>query len=231
MLDGLKTKDVATASMMLLKGDVIAVPTDSVYALAASVKCPKSIDKIFDLKSRSREKNITLVLPSIQALEEADPIFHDRLWAYIKYCCPCSVGFVVPKGDWLDNICPKSKDLIGDKTSICIRIPNCTILSLLTLTSGPLVISSANIGGEPDSTSSSMVQQAFGNKIAGILCGGDSPQKKSSSIVNCLHFDSDQISYFRIEGTDQKKLFDDYQAAKLNVINRSITSILGTQNT
>ncbi|XP_059152690.1 threonylcarbamoyl-AMP synthase-like [Physella acuta] len=226
ILNGHLTRDVNEAAAMLKEGKLIAIPTDSVYALAASVDFPDSVDRIFRVKDRDPDKNISLLLPDIETLVNAGPDFSDLLWTFLKQSCPCPNGFVVPKGDWLEKVCPKTQDLIGNEDSICIRISNCSELSLLALKSGPLALSSANLSGKPDSTHHSMVQTAFGNKIDGILCIGDSLESKSSSVVNCLHFDRDEISYFRIGCTPQEVIFRDYKNAKkvlatLHIINPS----------
>ncbi|XP_059152686.1 threonylcarbamoyl-AMP synthase-like isoform X2 [Physella acuta] len=212
--------DLNAAAKKLKEGKVIGIPTDSVYALAASVNHPESVRKIFEIKKRPLETAVTLLLPDKETLENAKPNFHPVLMAFIK---PCPYGFVVPKGDWLKKICPEETiKLLGDKDSVCIRITNSTPLCLFCLKSGPLVISSANKHKEPDSTHHDMVERAFGDAIDGVVKAGNSLLKKSSSIVNCLDIQNDRISYFRIGSTSQDDIFRDYRAAKESV--RTLTN-------
>ncbi|XP_059152684.1 threonylcarbamoyl-AMP synthase-like [Physella acuta] len=206
--------DLEEAAALIKSGKLLGIPTDTVYAIAASVKHPASVQRIFDVKKRPSEIAISLLLANKQTLVDTEPDFHKVLLAFIK---PAAYGFVVPKGKWLEKLCPASTiALLGDEDSICIRIPTNAELSLFCTKTGPMAISSANIHGTQDSTNSRMVDQAFGDKIDGIVDAGKALSLTSSSIVNCLDIPK-KLCYFRIGSTSQETIYKDYMAAKKEV--------------
>lgn len=67
--------DLFKAAKVLEKGEVICVPTDTVYALAGSCSKPDSISKIYHIKGRPPEKSICLCISNLQQLRVANPPF------------------------------------------------------------------------------------------------------------------------------------------------------------
>ena len=69
------TSDLIEAAKLLDAGHVIGIPTDTVYALAGSCKCPESVSKIYHIKGRPPEKPICLCISSLDQLKVAKPPF------------------------------------------------------------------------------------------------------------------------------------------------------------
>ncbi|XP_059156593.1 threonylcarbamoyl-AMP synthase-like [Physella acuta] len=218
LINSKRCTELITAADLLKNGGLVCVPTDSVYSIAASTDFPASIQKIFVVKNRPMDRSLCLCLSGVDELAAAKPPFSKLLWAFIRKSCPGPTGIVVPKGEWLLNIMSeKALDMIGNKKSICIRIPDHTVLSHLISLAGPVAISSANISGSDESTHHDMVQEALGEKVDAIVCDGFSLETAASSIVNCLDIDEDIISYFRIGCTPQEEIYANFKAAKVHV--------------
>uniref|UniRef100_A0A3Q2G4V6 Threonylcarbamoyl-AMP synthase n=1 Tax=Cyprinodon variegatus TaxID=28743 RepID=A0A3Q2G4V6_CYPVA len=173
---------------LLDEGGVCGIPTDTVYALAASCKNPQAIEKIYNIKDRPAEKPICICISSVEQLVAAKPPFSPLLWEFMRNVYPGGISCIVSKGDWLFQLVGAAYDRVGTRDSIMIRVPDHTVTCHLCDMTGPLAITSANPSGEPDSTHHSMVIR-LGHKIQGVLCDGGSNEVVASTVVNCLRID------------------------------------------
>lgn len=183
---------------LLEEGGVCGIPTDTVYALAASCKNPQAIEKIYNIKDRPAEKPICICISNVEQLVAAKPPFSPLLWEFMRNVYPGGISCIVSKGDWLFKLgVGPAYDRVGTKDSIMIRVPDHTVTGHLCDITGPLAITSANPSGEPDSTHHSMVINRLGHKIQGVLCDGDSNEVVASTVVNCLKIDEGIITIVR----------------------------------
>ncbi|XP_064820075.1 uncharacterized protein LOC135538003, partial [Oncorhynchus masou masou] len=177
---------------------VCGIPTDTVYALAASCKNPQAIENIYNIKDRPAEKPICICISSVEQLVAAKPPFSSLLWEFMRNVYPGGISCIVSKGDWLLRLgVGPAYDRVGTNDSIMIRVPDHTVTGHLCDITGPLAITSANPSGEPDSTHHDMVISRLGHKIQGVLCDGDSNEIVASTVVNCLKIDEGTISIVR----------------------------------
>ncbi|XP_078596227.1 uncharacterized protein LOC144873110 [Branchiostoma floridae x Branchiostoma japonicum] len=210
-----KTSGLRTIADLLDAGGVCGIPTDTVYALAASCKHPEAIKRIYHIKSRPAEKPICVCISHLGQLEAAQPGFSPLLWDFMRRCYPGGISCVVPKGDWLANLgLGDAVSYIGTSDSICIRVPDSTATAHLVSMTGPLGITSANPSGEPDSTHHDMVLSSLGDKIDGMLCDGPSNELVASTVVNCMKIDEVGISFFRVGCTPQERVEQLFAQAK-----------------
>ncbi|XP_056238653.1 uncharacterized protein LOC130173414 [Seriola aureovittata] len=197
---------------LLEEGGVCGIPTDTVYALAASCKNPKAIEKIYNIKDRPAEKPICICISSVEQLVEAKPPFSPLLWEFMRNVYPGGISCIVSKGDWLFKLgVGPAYDRVGTKDSIMIRVPDHTVTCHLCDMTGPLAITSANPSGEADSTHHSMVINRLGHKIQGVLCDGNSNEVVASTVVNCLKIDEGTITIVRegcVPAVKVRQIFD-----------------------
>ncbi|PVD23424.1 hypothetical protein C0Q70_16693 [Pomacea canaliculata] len=208
---------------MLREGKVVGVPTDTVYALAASCKHPASITRLYHVKGRPPEKPICLCLASLDQLAAVNPPFSPLLWDFMKRCYPGGISCVVPKGDWLQRLgLGEAAKLLGTKDNICIRVPDCAPLAYIVSLAGPVAVTSANISGGEDSIHHSMVVDTLGHKIDAMVCDGKSKELAPSTVVNCMNIDKGHISYLR-EGCTPVEYVDQlFEKAKAAVRERNV---------
>ncbi|GFO03330.1 yrdc domain-containing protein, mitochondrial [Plakobranchus ocellatus] len=208
----------------LYRGRVVGVPTDTVYALAGSCKVPQSIEEIYRVKERPPEKPICLCLSNLDQLAEVNPPFSPLLWNFMRRCYPGGISCVVAKGDWLKNLgLGDSADKVGTQGSICIRVPDSSVLAYLVSLSGPIALTSANPSGGADSTHHDMVISSLGKKLAGVVCDGPSNELVASTVVNCMKIDEGVITYFRIGCTPQEVVDAHFEAAQAEIRSQSAT--------
>uniref|UniRef100_A0A3P9IUH9 Threonylcarbamoyl-AMP synthase n=1 Tax=Oryzias latipes TaxID=8090 RepID=A0A3P9IUH9_ORYLA len=179
------TSSLLKIAGFLEEGGVCGIPTDTVYALAASCKNPQAIEKIYNIKDRPAEKPICICISSVDQLVAAKPPFSPLLWEFMRNVYPGGISCIVSKGDWLFKLVGPAYDRVGTRDSIMIRVPDHTVTGHLCDITGPLAITSANPSGEADSTHHSMVIR-LGHKIQGVLCDGNSNEVVASTVVNCL---------------------------------------------
>ncbi|KAG7464927.1 hypothetical protein MATL_G00170820 [Megalops atlanticus] len=196
--DSRLTSGLLTIAKLLDQSGVCGIPTDTVYALAASCKNPAAIEKIYNIKDRPAEKPVCICISSVEQLVAAKPPFSPLLWEFMRNVYPGGISCIVPKGDWLFKLgVGPAYDRVGTKDSIMIRVPDHTVTVHLCNFTGPLAITSANPSGEPDSTHHDMVVTRLGHKIQGVLCDGESNEVVASTVVNCLKIDEGTITILR----------------------------------
>lgn len=211
-VDSRHTSSLLMIAGLLEEGGVCGIPTDTVYALAASCKNPQAIEKIYNIKDRPAEKPICICISNVEQLVAAKPPFSPLLWEFMKNVYPGGISCIISKGDWLLRLgVGAAYDRVGTQDSIMIRVPDHTVTAHLCDITGPLAITSANPSGEADSTHHSMVVNRLGHKIQGVLCDGESNEVVASTVVNCLKIDEGTITIVRegcVPAVKVHKIFD-----------------------
>ena len=168
------------ASNLLISGKVVAVPTETVYGLAASIAHPTAIETIYSVKGRPSNNPLIIHVSSLDQMTpyatEIPPFFYELASAF--WPGPLTV------------VLPIHTDLVPDKIraglpTAAFRIPNHPLVRELIELTGPLVMPSANISGKPSATSPSHVEHDFGSAFP-VLDGGSSSKGVESTILICL---------------------------------------------
>ncbi|NXK12103.1 YRDC protein, partial [Herpetotheres cachinnans] len=205
------TSGLRTIADLLNTGAVCGVPTDTVYALAASCKHPQAIEKVYRIKDRPQEKPICIFISNLDQLRAAAPPISPLLWEFMENVYPGGIGCIIKKGEWLKKLGEMNRmrplsvfqgvgagySRVGTQDSIMIRVPDLTVLVHLIDMTGPLAITSANPSGEVDSTHHDMVISRLGHKLEGVLCDGESDEVVASTVVNCTKIDEGGITIVR----------------------------------
>ena len=165
------------AAERLLAGQVVAVPTETVYGLAASIKIPEAIKTIYKLKNRP------LVNPLIVHIAHQEEIMH-----YTQEHPPGVEQLA--KTFWpgpFTCILPAQEERVpafarAHLSTVGIRIPAHPLTHQLLKITGPLVMPSANLSGRPSATLPKHVEEDFGLDFP-ILDGGACTQGVESTIL------------------------------------------------
>ncbi len=171
------------ASDLIKNGAVIAVPTETVYGLAASLISSSAIDKIFALKGRPANNPLII---HVADYEEILPFIYDVDADFFKLSqnfWPGPLTIVLPIIEGKIS----SRVTAGLKTA-AFRIPNHPLARKLLKLTGPLVMPSANLSGKPSATCREHVEADFGNDFP-VLDGGACIKGLESTI---LYRDTDQ---------------------------------------
>lgn len=157
------------------KGDLIIIPTDTVYGLAAKLYDEEGLKKIFEIKGRDQSKQIPILcheisdLNNIADLDNVSRILMEKFW-------PGPISFVI-------NTTELFYQLTGEKT-IAARIPNHPKALEIIKKYGVLRVTSLNKSGEPPLSDITQIRQQFGNLVSEIYEQNEEQSDISSTVVD-----------------------------------------------
>lgn len=160
---------IKTAIEKLESGQIIAIPTETVYGLAVDSASDAAIEALYELKGRDPTKPFQMM---VQSLEDAAEfvLLDDRARKLAAAFLPGPLSLVLPS---------KLKPNI----TIAIRIPNHPVtLALLKEWRKPITATSANLSGQPAATSAAQVKSIFPQLL--ILDGGECSVGVASTVVD-----------------------------------------------
>jgi L-threonylcarbamoyladenylate synthase len=170
---------IAAAVAELNRGGVIAMPTDTVYGLAASLDHPDAIERIFSIKGRSGTKAIPILVSSLAAFERLSRWPGESAMRLARALWPGAVTIVVEASDAVPNAVRR------DGTSVGIRMPaSADALEIIERAGGALAVTSANRSGSPEARSADEVRERLGGRLDLVVDGGASPDQRPSTVVD-----------------------------------------------
>ncbi|MEI7925563.1 MAG: L-threonylcarbamoyladenylate synthase [Chloroflexota bacterium] len=161
----------------ILAGGVVAIPTDTVYGLAALATSVEAVGALIDLKGREQQQPIAVLVDSVEAvreyLESASTLDRiARFWpgALTAVVLARPAGLVPP--------------VVTEAATIGVRMPDDELArAVIRACGGVLAVTSANRHGEPAATTAAEVATAFGGDIL-ILDGGTRASTAPSTVVD-----------------------------------------------
>ena len=176
--------NIKKAKKYLDKNKCIAVPTETVYGLAANAYSTAAVKKIFKLKKRPKSNPLIVHYSNLSELKK-DCLINDKFLKLYKKFCPGPITFVLE----LKKNSKISKVVTSNNKTLAIRFPKHTILkNLLKILNYPLAAPSANVSTRLSPVNAEDVKEEFGNKISYILDGGKSKIGMESSILSLVNF-------------------------------------------
>lgn len=184
----MKRVDPVQARNLLLSGEVVAIPTETVYGLGGWIYSEEGLKKIFSTKERPFFDPLIVHIDSIEKarmLTSEWTAIHDVL---ARHCWPGPLTLIAKKNDKVSSLITSGLDSVG------LRCPNHELtLNLLSTIDGGVAAPSANKFGKTSPTSSEHVEQEFGDAVA-ILDGGSSQIGIESTVVGVK---DGQVEIFR----------------------------------
>ena len=166
----------------LKKGNVIGLPTETVYGLGGNAYSKKAVQKIYNLKKRPK-KNPLIVHYLNHKDADKDVIFNRDFYKLYKKFCPGPITFVLKKKD-------KSKiqsSVTAKLNTVAIRFPNHrTTRSILKKLNFPLAMPSANLSSGISPVSALDVSDEFKKKIKIIINSGESKIGIESTVISLV---------------------------------------------
>jgi L-threonylcarbamoyladenylate synthase len=168
--------DAATAA--IAAGDLVVLPTDTVYGLAADAFSPAAVHRLVTAKGRGRDMPPPVLIGSPATLEALAAEVPPWLRAMTSELWPGPLTIICreqPSLDW---------DLGDTRQTVAVRVPDDDIALSVLKATGPLAVSSANRTGEPPATSADDAERMLGDAVAVYLDGGASPGGVASTILD-----------------------------------------------
>ena len=175
----LKSDDLSYAAEVIMRGGLVAVPTDTVYGLAGNGLNAEAVAKIYEVKGRPAIKPIILLVSDLNIVETVCAVVSAPARKLAEVFWPGALSLVLPRLDTVPGIVTAGGGTIG------VRSPNHPkALELLRLTGVPLAAPSANISDMPSPKSADEVLKYFNGKIDCVIDGGTTALGFESTIVD-----------------------------------------------
>lgn len=172
-------ESVKKGAEYLKKGEVVAIPTETVYGLAADAFNENAIKKVFQVKGRPQDNPLLVHIHKLEQVydickdipQEAKKVF-DAFW-------PGSVTLIFNKKECISDIVTAGMD------TVAVRFPKSEIARAVIKESGTLLVApSANLSGKPSTTSAKHCINDLSGKIPCILDGGSCSIGLESTIID-----------------------------------------------
>jgi L-threonylcarbamoyladenylate synthase len=198
-INNLNIDEATERAVALLRAEgVIALPTDTVYGLAADARNDAAIEKVFALKGRDAGKALPIFVSSLEMLEDAAFIKDERVRMFLEKVWPGAVTAVLPARGWLPlrlRGLPATLSLArraGGALTIAVRIPDDPFVrKVIEKFGGPITGTSANLSGHPACLTAADVEREFKHlplRPAALFSHGGASAGVSSTIVDCTVF-------------------------------------------
>lgn len=191
-------KEIEKARDLLLRNEVVAIPTETVYGLAGNALNEKAVSKIFEAKNRPHFDPLIVHVASVSEVSNYVEEIPELALNLMEHFWPGALTVLLPKKICIPNLTTSGLNEVG------IRIPNHPItLELLKSLPFPLAAPSANPFGYISPTSAKHVEDQLGTKIPYILDGGDCAVGIESTVLRVLH---NEIEILRLGGISVEEL-------------------------
>jgi tRNA threonylcarbamoyl adenosine modification protein (Sua5/YciO/YrdC/YwlC family) len=160
-------------------GEVLGMPTDTFYGLAADPFNLRAVDRVYDIKSRSRHKPLSLLIESVDQAEELAQPLPDEFYALARRYWPGPLTIIVKASSRLPL------KVTANTGNVALRVPSAKIpLAVVQAAAIPITATSANLSGESECTSAQGVRDQLQDRISIIVDGGTSPREIASTIID-----------------------------------------------
>lgn len=167
------------AADLIRSGQVVSIPTDTFYGLAADPFNLYAVEEIFQIKGRPAHKPLLLLVSSLEQAEElSNGDLPDRFYALARRFWPGPLTMVIPASRRVPL------KITGNTGKVAVRLPAARIpVALIHMLDRPLTGTSANLAGLKECGSAEEVQNCLGDRVPLILDGGESRIPVPSTIV------------------------------------------------
>lgn len=191
-------RDIARAAELLRKGQLVAIPTETVYGLAANALDPEACVRIFEAKERPFFDPLIVHIKDLDEVLKYAVTFPPEAESLCRKFWPGPLTVVLNKRDIIPDI------VTAGQNTVALRVPGHTLtLQLLEILDFPLAAPSANPFGYVSPTTAAHVERQLGSRIPYILDGGPCEVGLESTIVR---FTGGKPELLRLGGMDADTL-------------------------
>ena len=183
------TKNINIIIDQLKKGEIVIIPTDTIFGISCNIHNENSIKKIFEIKKRPLTLPLSIAIKNKDYFNIVAKDISENAKKVINKYFPGQVTIVLKKKDIISDLITANQDYVG------IRIPDDKNLQyILNNIDFPIVLTSANIHNYPNCSSVEEIKEQIGDKVNYILDGKINENKLGSTIVK---FEDNEMSILR----------------------------------
>jgi tRNA threonylcarbamoyl adenosine modification protein (Sua5/YciO/YrdC/YwlC family) len=166
------------ARQAIARGELIVMPTDTVYGVAADAFTPSAVQRLLDAKGRGRDQPPPVLVAGQAALAALVEEIPEPVQKLVDEFWPGGLTIVLPAQPSL------AWDLGETLGTVAVRMPNQRVALELLEETGPLAVSSANLTGRAAAISAKHAEGMLGESVSVYLDGGMSETGVASTIID-----------------------------------------------
>lgn len=169
---------LAAAAHCVGSGQLVVLPTDTVYGVGADAFDPSAVAALLAAKGRGRDMPVPVLVGSWTTIDGLVATVSAPMRALVEAFWPGGLTLVVRHAPTL------SWDLGDAQGTVAIRMPLHPVAIELLEQTGPMAVSSANRSGQPPATTAEQAREQLGDTVAAYLDGGPARHGVASTIVD-----------------------------------------------
>ena len=172
---------IARAAALLQQGEIVALPTETVYGIAADARNGAAVAKIFEAKGRPQDNPLIVHIAGVEMLPGLVSEFPERARLLAAAFWPGPLTIIMPRGPEVAAECCAGLDTVG------IRMPSHPVVQRLIAASGiAFAAPSANLSGKPSPTNAQDVWNDMQGRLPLILDGSECQVGVESTVVSVV---------------------------------------------
>lgn len=169
-------RDIDLIAQAISNGEIVAFPTETVYGLACKFNDSDALDKLMEAKERDYSKAVTLMLKDIDDIGKYGET-DENIMKIARKFMPGRITLVLKRKKTVDPIMTNYLPTIG------IRIPDSQFVLNLIDRTGPILVTSANLSGHPNTTNEKEVLHQLEGRISYVVKGQCSSALASTVVL------------------------------------------------
>jgi L-threonylcarbamoyladenylate synthase len=179
LLSAEQNSSITEAARLLREGQLVAFPTDTLYGVGASNVDDVAIRRLYEVKERSLDKGIPILLASAADVEQVAAGIPDLARSLMARYWPGPLTIIVRRRHGLP-------DILAPGDTVAVRVPDHDLARrFIHAAGGAIAASSANLSGQRPALTAAEALAALGGRVAAILDGGPVHVGQASTIVDC----------------------------------------------
>ncbi len=172
-------EDIALAAEMIKNGQVVGIPTETVYGLGADASNEEAVRSVFAAKGRPADNPLIVHLADFSHAVKYTSSIPELAYKLAERFCPGPLTMVLPKNERIPMVTSGGLDTVG------IRVPSHKAMHRIIELSGCAIAApSANTSGLPSPTSAEHVMRDMNGRIAAVVDGGQSEFGVESTVIS-----------------------------------------------
>src|SRR5436305_9397312 len=167
------------AADQIRAGQVLGMPTDTFYGLAADPFNLRAVERVYEIKSRSRHKPLSLLIESVDQAEQLARPLPEEFYKLARRFWPGPLTIIVKAASRLPL------KVTANTGNVALRVPSSKIpLEVIRAAGIPITATSANLSGASECTTALQVRDQLQDRVSIIVDGGTSPREVASTIID-----------------------------------------------
>ena len=169
---------LAAAALAIRRGDLVVVPTDTVYGVGCDAFDADAVTRLLEAKGRGRDMPPPVLVSAVTTLDAITTGVPEWTRVLIDVFWPGPLTLV----------CRQQGSLMWDlgetRGTVAVRMPDDEVALAVLERTGPLAVSSANLTGRPAATDADQAEEMLGEEVSVVVDAGESPGGEASTIVD-----------------------------------------------